>query len=216
MNAGQEYVRQVMDRVPPAHPERERIELDLRAHVEETLEAVEGSSRAAIERLGAPGDVAAAYVAESPMRFASVGSRVLAFLVDVALGFVVFGAIALSAVLLFGVLAATEEAYQSGPPDVTFALMVVPAILFVLTMMALSIAYFPVLEWRYGQTLGKYLLGIHVVADDGLRATLPATIVRRIPFFFEFFWVDAIVALFTERKQRAFDLVARTLVLETR
>ena len=38
-------------------------------------------------------------------------------------------------------------------------------------------------------------------------------IVRRIPFFLEFFWIDAIVAIFTERKQRAFDLVAGTIVV---
>lgn len=211
MNAGQEFVRQVMERIPPAHPERERIELDLRAHVEETLDAVEGSSRAAIDRLGNPHDVAAGYVAETPLRYASVGTRLVAFLIDAALGFAVLGFLALCALAWFGVLNVSDEPATAG-----VALSVVALFSLVAVIGLLSIAYFPVLEWRYGQTLGKHLLGIHVVDDDGLRASLAATIVRRISFFFEFFWIDAIVALFTERKQRAFDLVARTLVVESR
>ncbi len=132
------------------------------------------------------------------------------------LGFAVFGAVVGTGALIFGVFAVAEEGSRPGPPELSFAIVGVFAVFFIAALALLSIAYFPFLEWRYGQTLGKYLLSIHVTGEDGLRATLPGTIVRRIPFFFEFFWLDAIVAFFTERRQRAFDLVARTVVLEIR
>ena len=224
MNAVDQYARQVMDYIPPAHPERGRIELDLRAHVEETVTAMENSPSAAFERMGEPRQMALGYLAEIPMHYAGVGRRVVAFVIDILLGFAIFGGVAAVGVLLFGLAAVGTEAVQEsvtgggsgGPSDLTFAVLAVPVIVFMVGLALLSIAYFPVLEWRFGQTLGKYLLGIHVVREDGLRPRLSATIVRRIPFFLEFFWIDAIVAFFTERKQRAFDLVARTVVVENR
>jgi uncharacterized RDD family membrane protein YckC len=216
MNAANEYVRQVMDFIPPAHPERGRIELDVRAHVEETFEALAGQARAAFERLGEPRDLAVGYVAEAPRHYAGVGKRVAAFLIDMLLGLAVFGALAGTVALVFGAFAIAEEMQSPGPPELSFAVVGVFAVFFVAALALLSIAYFPLLEWRYGQTLGKYLMSIHVTSEDGLRTSLPAAIVRRIPFFLEFFWLDAIVAFFTERRQRAFDLVARTVVLEIR
>jgi len=206
MNAINEYARQVMDLIPPAHPERGRIELDLRAHLEETVAELEGSPSAAFDRMGDPREVALAYLAEIPLRYAGVGRRVLAFFIDMLAGFAVLG----------GVLAVAEETTRPGPPEMSFALLAVTGIAFAVSLALLSIAYFPLLEWRFGQTLGKYLLGIYVVREDGLRPSLPATIVRRIPFFLEFFWIDAIVAFFNERNQRAFDLVAGTVVVENR
>lgn len=214
MNAINEYARQVMDLIPPAHPERDRIELDLRAHLEETVAELEGSPRAAFDRMGDPREVALAYLADMPMRYAGVGRRVLAFLIDMLAGFAVLGTVAAVCLLVFGLLAVAEETAKTGPPEMSLALLMVFGIGFVASLALLSIVYFPVLEWRFGQTLGKYLLGIYVVGEDGLRPSLPATIVRRIPFFLEFFWIDAIVAFFTERNQRAFDLVARTVVVE--
>jgi uncharacterized RDD family membrane protein YckC len=216
MNAVNEYARQVMDLIPPAHPERDRIELDLRAHLEETVAELEGSPSAAFDRMGDPREVALAYLAEIPMRYAGVGRRVLAFFIDMLAGLAVLGTVAIMVLLVFGVLAVAEETTRPGPPEMSLALLAVTGIAFVLSLALLSIAYFPVLEWRFGQTLGKYLLGIYVVREDGLRPSLPATIVRRIPFFLEFFWIDAIVAFFTERNQRAFDLVAGTVVVENR
>lgn len=216
MNAINEYARQVMDFIPSAHPERDRIELDLRAHLEETVAELEGSPSAAFDRMGDPREVALAYLAEIPVRYAGVGRRVLAFFIDMLVGLAVFGTVAGMGLLIFGLLAVGEELTKTGPPQMTMASLVVVGAGFVASLALLSIAYFPVLEWRFGQTLGKYLLGIYVVGEDGLRPSLPATIVRRIPFFLEFFWIDAIVAFFTERNQRAFDLVARTVVVETR
>ncbi len=57
-------------------------------------------------------------------------------------------------------------------------------------------------------------MGLYVVAQDGTRLSLGRVLVRRVPFVFEFFWLDALVALFTRRRQRAFDLVAGSLVVQ--
>ena len=43
-----------------------------------------------------------------------------------------------------------------------------------------------------------------------------AAIVRRLPLFLEIFWIDAVFALFTRNRQRAFDLLAKTVVVECR
>jgi len=214
MNAINEYARQVMDLIPPAHPERDRIDLDLRAHLEETVAELGGSPSAAFDRMGDPRDVALAYLAEIPMRYAGVGRRVVAFFIDMLAGLAVLGTVAVMCLLVFGLLTVVEETANPEPPELSLALFAVSGIAFVASLALLSIAYFPLLEWRFGQTLGKYLLGIYVTHEDGLRPSLPATIVRRIPFFLEFFWIDALVAFFTERNQRAFDLVARTVVVE--
>lgn len=204
------YVRQVMDFVPPASAERGAIEVDLHAHLEETA-AAEGSVAAAIARMGAPRDVALGYLRETPSRPASFGSRVLAFLADVLVGAIV---VATTVLLLspygLGLLGSPSEG--DAPAAVGLGFLVV--ILVAACISALSLLYFPLMEWRFGQTLGKKILGIHVVTADGLACGLGAAAVRRIPFFLEFFWIDAIVALFTERKQRAFDLVAGTMVVE--
>jgi uncharacterized RDD family membrane protein YckC len=208
MNIIDEYVRQVMDHVPPALSERGRIELDLRAHLHETFEA-EGSAAEAIRRMGQPADVARAYVAEIPLAYASFPTRVLAFLIDCAVGVAVL--------LVVLALAGTEFLFglASGPAPSgdAVALSMVAILVGMVAVALLSLAYFPVLEWRFGQTLGKKLVAIHVVREDGTRIGLLEAIVRRIPFFLEFFWIDAVVALFSQRHQRAFDLVARTIVV---
>lgn len=211
MSAIDEYVRQAMEHVPPALAERGRIEVDLRAHLEETV-AGEGTVQAAIARFGAPGEVARGYLADLPARPATIGKRVAAFLLDVGVGILIVGA----AALLLSLNAVTLAAMFDGSNwnSLSGGMFVFFVIALIATISLLSLLYFPLLEWRFGQTLGKRVMGIHVVADDGTALRLGQAIVRRIPFFLEFFWIDAVVALFTERRQRAFDLVARTMVTE--
>lgn len=205
-HATDEYVRRVMAHIPFALPERDRIERDLQAHLAETAEGA-GDPAVAIQRMGAPESVAAGYLEDVPRRYASVPSRVLAFVLDVALGLAVL-------MLVGGTLAGTVyllngDGLAEGLP---FSLLLVPLVATMVAIALLSVVYFPLLEWQFGQTLGKRIVGIHVVREDGRRIGPGQAVVRRLPFFLEFFWIDAIVCLFTERKQRAFDLVARTVV----
>jgi uncharacterized RDD family membrane protein YckC len=64
--------------------------------------------------------------------------------------------------------------------------------------------------------VGKRLVGTCVVRDDGSRIGWGAAIIRRLPFFMNFFPLDAVFVFFTERRQRAFDKVAGTLVIGCR
>ena len=69
-------------------------------------------------------------------------------------------------------------------------------------------------ESRYGQTLGKRLMGLCAVRESGARISFGQAIVRQLPMFFEVFAVDALFALFTEKHQRAFELLSKTRVVK--
>jgi uncharacterized RDD family membrane protein YckC len=79
-----------------------------------------------------------------------------------------------------------------------------------------AIAYFPLLEALFGRTVGKRIVGTCVVREDGSRVGWLAAIVRRLPFFMSFFPLDALFVFFTAQRQRAFDKVAGTLVIDCR
>ena len=71
-------------------------------------------------------------------------------------------------------------------------------------------AYTIVAEYRRGRTLGKRLMGIQVVRESGARISLGQSFLRQLPFFGQFFFFDALFVLFTERRQRAFELLTKT------
>lgn len=76
--------------------------------------------------------------------------------------------------------------------------------------------YYLVPEAAFGRTLGKRLLGLVVVADDGSPVSRRATLVRNLlrPLdFVPFYFLGFVVALATDRAQRIGDLVADTLVV---
>jgi uncharacterized protein len=202
MTAGatEAYIREVIDRIPRAMPGRARIEADLRLHIEELMaEAPGGDVR---ERMGPPGEVAAEFLAHLPLTPASHGRRFVAFVVDVAV-------IVLPFVPLFVMASAGgwDAAANPATPFIVVAAVVVGLV---------GILYFPVFEAVWGQTLGKWLVGICVVREDGSRAGWLAAVLRRLPFFMNFFPIDALFVFFTERRQRAFDRVAGTLVVGCR
>ena len=65
--------------------------------------------------------------------------------------------------------------------------------------------YTIVAEWRSGQTFGKRRYGLFVVQESGAPITLGQSVVRQLSLVFQIFWIDALFALFTERRQRAFE-----------
>lgn len=200
------YVEQVLDHIPAPARERDRIGADVASHVRERV-AAGATAEDAAAQMGEPAEVARAYLAEVPMRMAPLSRRVGAFLVDVVLGFTVV----LAMFLAFGLGAIGLKAFESAP--VPIAIGIGLAVGIGLSAFVLSIVYFPLCESLWGQTVGKRLFEIYVAQEDGTRVSLWNAIVRRIPFVFEFFWLDALVALFTEKRQRAFDLVAKTVVV---
>jgi uncharacterized RDD family membrane protein YckC len=53
-------------------------------------------------------------------------------------------------------------------------------------------------------------MGIRVVRESGARIGLGQSCLRQLPFFGQFFFIDALFALFNERRQRAFELLTKT------
>ena len=84
---------------------------------------------------------------------------------------------------------------------------------FVLGTLALYSVYLMIAEYAAGQTLGKRLFGLRVVTESGTRISLGQAFVRQLPSFFQFFWIDGMFTLFTDRRQRAFEMLSKTRVV---
>jgi uncharacterized RDD family membrane protein YckC len=163
-----------------------------------------------IERMGDPREVAADFMSEIPLQYAGFWRRTAAFLVDFAvLGF-------------FAGLAAGLTIYlaNSVPQHpVTFLENLFGGIqaLFVLITANASIAaalgYFPVLEGRFGRTLGKRLLGLRVLSEDGLPASYWQAFLRHLSLFLEILPIEALFMPFHPKRQRWFDILAKTVVV---
>lgn len=216
-----EYVRAVDQQLPRWLPERRSLVADVRSHLADRLET--GASEAELTaQLEPPADYAAALVAHLRFEPAPHGRRIGAFLIDAALGIPVVIIVFLAMSLIMGVFVNGWPAdmprlwwHAVGPMITSSLLLLLVAIAGTLAASALvmSIVYFPVVEAVWGTTVGKKLMGLGVIAENGMRVGWLKAIVRRIPFYFEFFLLDAVFALFTRRRQRAFDLVSRTLVV---
>jgi len=83
--------------------------------------------------------------------------------------------------------------------------------------LALGIGYHTLLEWQFGKTLGKYLVGIKAVNDDGSPLSLGSSVVRnvlRLVDFLPVFYLVGIVSLvFSDANQRLGDRFGGTVVV---
>jgi uncharacterized RDD family membrane protein YckC len=73
-------------------------------------------------------------------------------------------------------------------------------------------------EWKTGRTPGKMLLGLRTVSEDGTTLAFWQALVRRLPFMFRG-WLTLVDVVFIFRRpkhQRAFDIVAGTMVIDDR
>jgi uncharacterized RDD family membrane protein YckC len=190
----QSYLAQFADAMPRMMPEREPIVADVRAHIEEDMQRGEALD-AVLARLGDPASLAASYLSEVPLVSASFWRRVVAMAIDVAIP---------------GVIAVPLAALGRVSPD---TLPLVPAIIGLLAVIVGFIAYIVVGDSRFGQTLGKHWLKLLVVRESGARISVGQAIIRLLPCVLHIWWIDAIFALFTERRQRAFELLSKTRVV---
>lgn len=203
MSTTDRYVDDVMRRIAPGIPDRERIEADLRMHLAERIEA-EGDEARARERMGSAEEVARSFLAEIDPPLATPTTRLGAFLFDAGL---CLAALAVVALLVSALLE------PSGTGNVS-AFERVMVFLLAILLIGPALLYFPVLEERYGQTLGKRLFGAYVARESGERAGLGATVLRRLSLLFEIWPFDAAFVFFTEKRQRAFDILAKTIVVQ--
>jgi uncharacterized RDD family membrane protein YckC len=85
-----------------------------------------------------------------------------------------------------------------------------------LLLLVLGLAYYVLCEAATGATLGKRMVGICVVSEDGARLTFGAAVVRNLLRLVDglfFYLVGAIFALASPRGQRVGDRAAHTLVV---
>lgn len=143
-------------------------------------------------------------------RYCGVGIRGVAMAIDSFAWFVLF----LVSGLLVGVPSGQTEVTASGvDTDLEGTLAAVSLVLW----LGLAVGYHALLEWRYGKTIGKYLVGIRVVAADGaapsLRASVVRNVLRLVDWLPGFYLVGIAALLASERKRRLGDRVAETAVV---
>jgi len=170
-----DYVNDVLSRMPAGTPRREQIGTELRGHIAERL--AQGRTLDDVLRdLGDPGALADSYLAEVPLMLPPHGRRILAKLIDIVLIGCLFAALVIPAAAL--------TAFNIGEEFVWIALclsMIFSAIL--------ASLYTVILEWRYGYTVGKYLNGLRVVRESGARISFGQSVVRQLPVFLQVGWV---------------------------
>jgi uncharacterized RDD family membrane protein YckC len=192
MNPIEQYIARVLAHLPPGSEIRSQVEMELRSHIAERVEHGH-SVDAALQQLGDPAVLAESYLSAVPLEPAGFWPRVWAKLIDFAL------IAALFAPLLW-LTFALEHGFYLVPLCILFLAVVAPG-------------YPIVAEYRYGETIGKHLLRLRVVRESGARISLGQSFVRQLPAFFQVFWIDAMFALFTDKHQRAFELLSKTRVV---
>ena len=188
------YIERVLDTLPRA-PWREQIARELRGHIAERRAAGLPEDEV-LRQLGDPIALAESYLAAVPLVSGSFGARTVAEMID---------ALAVLVVTVPGPLIL----WQALPPELG-PLAVLAGVVLASWVFALCVV---VAEAKLGQTLGKYLLGLRVVRESGARISIGQAVVRQLPLFFEIFWIDALFALFTDKSQRAFELLSKTRVV---
>lgn len=189
------YLDQVLAHLPPTTPNRHQIVLELRGHIEERLASGQDLPDV-LKQLGDPAALAASYLSGIPRQPAELGARLMAKIVDL------LGLLAIVAVFAVLAIVSPSEGWK-----------------FVWLCAAVLVAgfgfaiYTIVAEWRSGQTFGKRRYGLFVVQESGAPITLGQSIVRQLSLVLQVFWIDAMFALFTERRQRAFELLSKTCVV---
>jgi uncharacterized RDD family membrane protein YckC len=191
MSVEQAYIDRVIAQLPQDATLRAQVAMELQSHIAERVEHGH-SVEEALQQLGDPVTLAESYLAAVPLIAASFWRRATAKLLDVL---VYVGFCAPLVVLML---------YRSH-----FGAAVWVAVF----LLAIGAFYTLVAEYLYGQTLGKHWLRLRVVRESGARISFGQSVVRQLPLFLEIFWIDVLFALFTEKNQRAFEILSKTRVV---
>lgn len=189
------YVTRVLDALPASTPRRAQIAMELRGHIAERLDAGLPLSDI-LRQLGDPVTLAESYLVSVPLVSGSLLRRVAARAIDLGLAALCVAPM---------VVAIWTIAPERVAPFFFIACVVWASLLVVL--------YPVVAEAWFGKTVGKHLMGLRVVRESGTRISLGQSIVRQLPVLLQVIWVDALFAIFTERRQRAFELLSKTRVV---
>lgn len=213
----QNYLRE-FERWTAGPPERRAaISAEFAEHLTEAEAA--GELGSTLDRLGPPRDAAKAFAAGRELHPSPLGRRVVAFVLDVAIPAVTaFAIIALAtalgvgdgseALVEFGRDVAAERSSEWGSLQAVAVLSLGAAWLW-------WIVGIPVSEWRYGRTPGKAAMGLRVVSEEGIALSFGQAVVRNLTRVFSgpLQLIDWGWALFDDRRQRAVEKLAHTLVI---
>jgi len=202
MNADDTYIDQVLAPLPLEPSLRTQVEMELRSHIAERVEHGQ-TVEEALRQLGDPVVLAESYLAAIPLVAAPFWPRAAARLIDAV------GVLALVAMPIIAFVALTLWREQG---------FLIP-IAIIVTIFVVSIlgALYPVIaEYRYGKTVGKHLMGLRVVRESGARISFGQAVVRQLPMLTQVWWIDMLFALFTDKHQRAFELLSKTRVVVAR
>jgi uncharacterized RDD family membrane protein YckC len=186
------YVQSVVECVPPRMGLRDQIAMELRSHIAERLEHGQPVDEV-LRQFGDPQALAESYLAAVPLRSVGFLRRAAAKLID----FLVI-------VAFVGGMAAFV--WMVGPTGLAWFLPVLCVFGCLLGLFAYTI----LAEHYAGQTVGKRVMGIQVVRESGARISLGQSAIRQLPLLGQIFFIDVLFALFTEKKQRAFELITKT------
>lgn len=186
------YIQSVVECVPPRMGLRDQIAMELRSHIAERLEHGQPLDEV-LRQFGDAKALAESYLAAVPLHTVGFLRRAAAKLIDV-----------LVIVVFVGVLAAL--AWTVGPTGLVWFLPMLCIFSCLLGLFGYTIAA----EHYAGQTVGKRLMGIHVVRESGARISLGQSAIRQLPLLGQIFFIDVLFALFTDKHQRAFELITKT------
>ena len=142
--------------------------------------------------------------------YANLGSRIVAIIIDLIILSLVVVIIALPLGLLAGLSAI-------GNPTQLFAARIAFFVSFMVLNVLVWLLYFTYFEGTSGQTLGKKIMGIKVVKENGDQPSFMDALIRTILRIIDgiaFYLVGFIVILVSEKKQRLGDMAAGTIVVE--
>ena len=142
--------------------------------------------------------------------YANLGSRIVAIIVDLIILSLVVVIIALPLGLSAGLSA-------MGNPAQLFAARSAFFVSFMVLNVLVWLLYFTYFEGTTGQTLGKKIMGIKVVKENGDQPSFMDALIRTILRIIDgiaFYLVGFIVILVSEKKQRLGDMAAGTIVVE--
>jgi uncharacterized RDD family membrane protein YckC len=193
------YINQVMARLPQVASLRSQVAMELRSHIAERVEHGQTVDEA-LRQLGDPVTLAESYLAAIPLVPATFWQRGAARIID----FLAFACVCAPIVWL---LARTLPLVV--PPG-----FVMPVLIILVVILISAGCLYPLIaEYVWGETLGKHLMGLRVVRESGGRISFGQSVVRQLPMFLQVFWIDVMFALFTEKHQRAFEVLSKTRVV---
>jgi uncharacterized RDD family membrane protein YckC len=143
---------------------------------------------------------------KSSMEDAGVALRFVAVLLDAVIVFFPAGLVV--GLLSGGGYTETGNGYANAGIDVGGSAMWL--------LLALGLGYYVFCEAATGATLGKHMVGIHVIGEDGEHLTFGASLVRNLLRLVDclfFYLVGGIFALTSPHGQRLGDRAAHTLVV---